>query len=84
MDILGPGIEAEPQLRPMLQLQQWHILDVFFFFFLFFRAALVAYGNSQARGQIGASAAGLRHSQNNAGSEPHLRPTPPLTAMTDP
>ena len=34
----------------------------FFFFFVFFRAALVAYGGSQASGQIGAGAAGLHHS----------------------
>ena len=44
----------------------------FFFFFLLFRAAPVAYGGSQARGQIGAPAASLRHSHRNAGSELHL------------
>ena len=42
----------------------------------FFRAALTAYGGSQARGLIGVVAAGLRHSHSNAGSEPHLQPTP--------
>ena len=31
-----------------------------------------AYGSSQARGQIGATAAGLHHSHSNARSEPHL------------
>ena len=31
----------------------------FFFFFLLFRATLIAYGSSQARGQIRAIAAGL-------------------------
>ena len=37
--------------------------------FLLFRAALIAYGGSQARGQIiGAVAAGLRHSHSNAAS----------------
>ena len=30
----------------------------------------------QARGRIGAVATGLHHSHSNAGSEPHLRPTP--------
>ena len=36
----------------------------FFFSFLFFTAP-VAYGSSQARGQIEATAAGLRHSHGN-------------------
>ena len=39
-----------------------------------FRATPAAYGGSQARGRVGAVAAGLCHS--NKGSEPHLRPTP--------
>ena len=42
-----------------------------------------AYGSSQARGRIGATAAGLYHSHSNVGSEPCL-PTPQLTAMPDP
>ena len=57
--------------------------DVFCFgFFLFvcfvflFRAALVAYGSSQARGWIGGVAASLHHSHSSAGSEPRLQPTP--------
>ena len=43
-------------------------------FFLLFGAAPKAYGRfpSQARGQIGASAASLYHSHSNTGSEPHL------------
>ena len=48
---------------------------IFFLFFLAFclhSAALAAYGGSQARGLIGAVAAGLRHSHSNAGSEPRL------------
>ena len=51
-------------------------------FFCLFRAAYRAYGDSQARGHIGAVAASLHHS--NAGSEPHLRPTPQLTETLDP
>ena len=43
-----------------------------------------AYGSSQARGWIGAAAAGLHHSPSNARSEPCLWPTPQLTAMPDP
>ena len=46
-------------------------------------AAPVAYGGSQARGQIGAVATGLCQSHSNAGSEPRLQPTPQLTATPD-
>ena len=35
----------------------------------------MAYGGSQARGQIGAAAAGQHHSRNNARSQLHLQPT---------
>ena len=44
----------------------------------------MAYGGSQAKGQIGAVAAGLHHSHSNAASEPCLRPTTQLTATPDP
>ena len=49
--------------------------------FFFFRATTVAYGSSQARGQIGAVASGLRQSLSKARSEPHL---PQLAATPDP
>ena len=55
-----------------------------FFVCFFFRAAPVAFGGSQARGQIAASAAGLCHGHSNARSEPHLQPTPQLMPMPDP
>ena len=42
---------------------------IVFFVFCLFRATPMAYGSSQARGQIGAVAAGLRQSHSNAGSE---------------
>ena len=51
---------------------------------LFFRAAHVAYGDSQARGPVGATAAGLCQSNSNIRSKPHLWPTPQLTATPDP
>ena len=38
----------------------------------FFRAEPAAYGSFQARGRIGAAAAGLHHYHSNAGSEPCL------------
>jgi len=57
-----------------------------FFFFCHFAiswAASTAYGGSQARGRIGAVATSLRQSHSNAGSEPHLQPTPQLMATLD-
>ena len=56
---------------------------VFLFCFVsFFTATPVACGSSQARGQIGAAAAG--HSHSNTRSKLHLQPTPQLTATPDP
>ena len=55
-----------------------------FFFFFHFRATYSTYGNSQARGQIKATAASLHQSRSHAGSELHLRSTPQLTAVPDP
>ena len=49
---------------------------------MLFRAARMAYGSSQARGQIRAIAAGLCQSHSNARSEPCLQPQ--LTATLDP
>ena len=59
---------------------------LFYFIILFyclFRATPTADGDSQAKGQIRAVAAGLCHSHSNMGSEPGLQPTPQLTAMPD-
>ena len=53
-------------------------------FLAIFWAAPAAYGGSQARGLIGAVAAHLRQSHSNGESEPHLQPTPQLTATPDP
>ena len=55
-----------------------------FFFPCLYRAAPVAYGGSQARGQIGAVAASLRHNHSNTGSKLCLRPTPQLMTTLDP
>ena len=52
--------------------------------FLLFRAEPASHGGSQARGPIRATAAGLRYSHSNAGSEPHLPPTPQLMATPGP
>ena len=55
-----------------------------FVIFVFSSAAPRAYGGSQARGLIGAVASHLCQSYSNSGSEPHLQPTPQLTATPDP
>ena len=62
-------------------------LFIYLFIYLFFAiswAAPAAHGGSQARGPIGAVATGLRQSHSNVRSEPHLWPTPQLTATPDP
>ena len=51
---------------------------------LLFRATPMAYGGSQAKGLIRATAAGLQHSHSKDKSKPHLRPTPQLMATPDP
>ena len=57
---------------------------IFIFFVFFWGVTPAAHGHSQGRGRIGPTAMGLHHSRSNSGSEPHLRPTPQLTAMPDP
>ena len=43
----------------------------------------MAFGTSQARGQIKVAAAGLHHSHSNTKSKPHLQPILQLTATLD-
>ena len=70
----------------------WHVRVTYnpafllfsFLFIYFFRAAHAAYGGSQARGLIRATAAGLHQSHSNVGFEPHMWPTPQLMGMPDP
>ena len=50
--------------------------ESYFYLFVFSRAVPGAYGGSQARGLIGAVAAGLRQSHSNEGSKLCLRSTP--------
>ena len=47
----------------------------FFLFLFLFSATPKAYGGSQARGWIRATAASLHHSHSNVGSKPSLQPT---------
>ena len=58
-------------------------LSLLFLSLVFLTAAPVACGGSQARDWIGAAVAILLQSHSNLGSEPHLWPTPQLTAMSD-
>ena len=70
-----------------IRLAKWQRVRLFgleWEFFFFFMAAPMAYGGSQARGQMGAVFAGLHHGHSNTGSEQHLQPTSQLTAMLDP
>ena len=67
----------------LLPSSRGQIILVTVLFFLF-RTAPTAYGSSQDRGQIGATAAGLHHSHSNAGSKLHLQRTPQLMATLDP
>ena len=62
------------------------LVFLFFVFCLFANswAAPMAYGGSQARGLIGATATGLHQSHSNAGSTLWLQLTPQLTAVPDP
>ena len=56
----------------------------YLFIFVFLGLPPTAYGGFQARGQMGAIAAGLCHSHNShMGSEPRLQSTPQLVAMLD-
>ena len=50
----------------------WYpFLWLFLLFLNLFTAVLAAYGSSQARGQIGAAAAGLYQNHSHTGSKPH-------------
>ena len=51
--------------------------------FFFLRAESDTYGNSQARGRVRATTAGLHHSHSKARSKPRLQPTPQLMATLD-
>ena len=83
VEAVGLGLHAFIHAFPHLQ-QMLIYLFIYLFIFVFSRAAPEAYGGSQARGPIGAVAAGLHQSHSNAGSEPRLQPAPQLTATLDP
>ena len=82
--ILVGLISAKPWQELLNCMHLLTYLFIYFCLFAFSRATPGAYGDSQARGLIGAGVAGLRQSHSNWGSEPSLRPTPHLTATVDP
>ena len=71
---------------PLLSRHYWVFLffEFIYLFLFFFRAEPLAYGVSQARGQIRAVATGLCHSHSNMGFKLHLRATLELTATPEP
>ena len=72
---------TDPKLESSTALLVLKTINIYLF--SLFMAAPAAYGGSQARGRIRVVASGLRQS-HSAGSEPHLQPTPQLTATLDP
>ena len=74
---------AFPLLEIIFTTRLWKLFLFLFFFFLGLHL-WQAYGSSQARGQIGGTAADLCHSHSTSRSEPHLRPTPQFAAIPDP
>ena len=66
---LGPKDHDKLQLRIHSLIPSKFLIHLAHdFFFFLFRAISVAYGNSQARGRIGAAAASLYHNHSKAGS----------------
>ena len=74
--LIIPAAHSSPKPDPLdpiyLDLLSSFTLFIFFSFFVFSRAIVMAYGGSQARGPIGAVAAGLHQSHSNVGCKPRL------------
>ena len=68
-----------PKKKKKVHISLYIFLIFFSFFFGLFMATYTAYGSSQARNQIRATATSLCHS--NTRPEPCLRRTPQLTAI---
>ena len=74
--------ERRPRGRDLDSIPGKGSQDLYFLFFS--RTTPAAYGGSQARGRIGAAAAGLCQSHSNTRSELRLQPAPQVTATPDP
>ena len=84
LHLLIPNSQSIPLLPvPLATKSVLQVHEFICFFFFFLRASSVAYGGSQARGQMRAVVAGLSHSHSNARSELCLWPAPQLTATAD-
>ena len=79
--ITVPPLPIDIADKSFFQVTQPLGLLFYFIYFCLFRATPAAYGGSQARGPVGAAAAGLHHSHSNSGSNPSLQHTPQLMAM---
>ena len=78
------GVDIHEAYNPLVPFVFYLFIYLFIYLFSLFRATAVACGASQARGQIRAVGPGLHHSHSSTRSEPHLQPTPQLTATPDP
>ena len=81
--LIGPGFPLVAFFVLFVCLFGGSFVFFVFVFVLLFRAGFETYGSSQARDQIGAAAASHSHSHSNAGSKPHLQPTPQFMATLD-
>ena len=74
----GHALNAKWDINPWMTGSHWEgergatFFKKIIIFFWLFKAAPMAYGGSQAGGQIGAIAAGLHHSHSNTRSKPCL------------
>ena len=82
--LMGTEFQSRKFMLCGVCLKPQFLIFIILFYFLLFRASSMAYGGSQARGQLGATAAHPHHNYSNTESEPYLRPTPQLMAMLDP
>ena len=80
------GQDSSDSKKLLLLILKFRKHSFYFLFFALSRAIPMAYGSSQARGQIRAAAAGLCHSHrhSHARSEPRLWPLLQLPAIPDP
>ena len=77
-------ISISSEFLNFLSLLIYLLIFIYLTFFVFSRAAPVAYEGSQARGLIRAVATSLHHIHSNAGSKMRLQSTPQVMATPDP
>ena len=82
-NFFGPRDTVKKLLRLWSEMRKGGIFFYLFIYFCLFRRPPAAYGSSQARGWIRATAARLT-CDSHAKSKPHLWPMPQFTATPDP